>query len=32
VIRVDAADQFLGHLAGVSEPEAKRKIIGREFV
>ena len=32
VIRVDAAAQFLGHLAGVSEPEAKRKIIGREFV
>ncbi|OGB54172.1 MAG: glutamine-hydrolyzing GMP synthase [Burkholderiales bacterium RIFOXYD12_FULL_59_19] len=32
VIRVDAADQFLGHLAGVSEPEIKRKIIGREFV
>jgi GMP synthase (glutamine-hydrolysing) len=32
VIRVDAADQFLGHLTGVSEPEAKRKIIGREFV
>ena len=32
VIRVDAANQFLGHLAGVSEPEAKRKIIGREFV
>ena len=32
VIRVDAADQFLGHLVGVSEPEAKRKIIGREFV
>ncbi|MBA3059630.1 MAG: glutamine-hydrolyzing GMP synthase [Gammaproteobacteria bacterium] len=32
VIRVDAADQFLGCLAGVSEPEAKRKIIGREFV
>jgi GMP synthase (glutamine-hydrolysing) len=32
VIRVDAADQFLGHLAGVDEPEAKRKIIGREFV
>ncbi|MEI6734765.1 MAG: glutamine-hydrolyzing GMP synthase [Comamonadaceae bacterium] len=32
VLRVDAADQFLGHLAGVSEPEAKRKIIGREFV
>ena len=32
VIRVDAEDQFLGHLAGVSDPEAKRKIIGREFV
>ena len=32
VVRVDAADQFLGYLAGVSDPEAKRKIIGREFV
>ena len=32
VIRVDAEAQFLGHLAGVIEPEAKRKIIGREFV
>ena len=32
VIRVDAADQFLGHLAGVADPETKRKIIGREFV
>ena len=32
VIRVDAREQFLGHLAGVNEPEAKRKIIGREFV
>ena len=32
VIRVDAADQFLGHLKGVSDPEGKRKIIGREFV
>ncbi len=32
VIRVDAEAQFLGHLSGVSEPEAKRKIIGREFV
>jgi len=32
VVRVDASDQFLGHLAGVSDPEAKRKIIGREFV
>ena len=32
VIRVDAAEQFLGHLAGVNDPEAKRKVIGREFV
>jgi GMP synthase (glutamine-hydrolysing) len=32
VIAVDAAKQFLGHLQGVSDPEAKRKIIGREFV
>jgi GMP synthase (glutamine-hydrolysing) len=28
VIRVDASDLFLGKLAGVSEPEQKRKIIG----
>jgi GMP synthase (glutamine-hydrolysing) len=32
VIAVDAGAQFLGHLAGVTDPEAKRKIIGREFV
>ncbi|WP_432719676.1 glutamine-hydrolyzing GMP synthase [Jeongeupia wiesaeckerbachi] len=32
VIHVNAAAQFMGHLAGVSDPEAKRKIIGREFV
>jgi len=32
VIAVDASEQFLGHLEGVSDPEAKRKIIGREFV
>jgi GMP synthase (glutamine-hydrolysing) len=32
VIHVDASDQFLGHLQGISDPEAKRKIIGREFV
>jgi GMP synthase (glutamine-hydrolysing) len=32
VIRVDAADLFLGKLAGVSDPEAKRKIIGGLFV
>lgn len=32
VIRVDATDQFISKLAGVSDPEAKRKIIGGEFV
>ena len=32
VIHVDAVDQFMGHLKGVSDPEQKRKIIGREFV
>jgi GMP synthase (glutamine-hydrolysing) len=32
VDHVDAADRFLDGLAGVDEPEAKRKIIGREFV
>ena len=32
VLRVDASDRFLTQLAGVSDPEAKRKIIGREFV
>ncbi|TXG83185.1 MAG: glutamine-hydrolyzing GMP synthase [Thermomicrobiales bacterium] len=32
VIHVDASDQFMGHLKGVSDPEQKRKIIGREFV
>ncbi len=29
---VDAADQFLSALAGVTDPEEKRKIIGREFI
>jgi GMP synthase (glutamine-hydrolysing) len=29
---VDATAQFLGALAGVSDPEEKRKIIGREFI
>jgi GMP synthase (glutamine-hydrolysing) len=29
---VDAASEFLGALAGVTEPEEKRKIIGREFI
>jgi GMP synthase (glutamine-hydrolysing) len=32
VIRVDASALFLGKLAGVTDPEAKRKIIGSEFV
>jgi GMP synthase (glutamine-hydrolysing) len=32
VIHVDATAEFMGALAGVSDPEAKRKIIGREFV
>jgi GMP synthase (glutamine-hydrolysing) len=32
VIHVDAADQFLGRLAGVTEPEQKRRIIGADFV
>ncbi|MBI5435918.1 MAG: glutamine-hydrolyzing GMP synthase, partial [Nitrosomonadales bacterium] len=32
VIRVDASTEFLHHLTGVSDPEQKRKIIGREFV
>jgi GMP synthase (glutamine-hydrolysing) len=32
VIRADAQDRFLSRLAGVSEPEAKRKIIGNTFI
>ncbi|WP_165093099.1 MULTISPECIES: glutamine-hydrolyzing GMP synthase [unclassified Caballeronia] len=32
VIHVDASDVFLSKLAGVTDPEAKRKIIGAEFV
>ncbi|MCT9118326.1 glutamine-hydrolyzing GMP synthase [Cupriavidus gilardii] len=32
VVHIDASEQFLGHLAGVTDPEQKRKIIGREFV
>jgi GMP synthase (glutamine-hydrolysing) len=32
VIHVDASDAFLRRLAGVADPEAKRKIIGGEFV
>jgi GMP synthase (glutamine-hydrolysing) len=32
VIRVDAAERFYAALAGVADPEAKRKIIGRLFI
>ncbi|MGU3431685.1 glutamine-hydrolyzing GMP synthase [Actinomycetes bacterium M1A6_2h] len=32
LITVDAVDKFLGDLDGVSDPETKRKIIGREFI
>ena len=32
VIHVDATAEFMGKLAGVTDPEAKRKIIGGEFV
>ena len=32
VIRSDAEDLFLGRLAGVSDPEEKRKVIGRTFI
>lgn len=32
LIRVNAKDRFLGKLAGISDPERKRKIIGEEFI
>lgn len=32
LVYVDATDRFLNKLAGVSDPEAKRKIIGAEFI
>ena len=32
LIYVDAADRFLDKLAGVADPERKRKIIGKEFI
>ena len=32
LVYVDAVDRFLGKLAGVEEPEKKRKIIGAEFI
>ena len=31
-VRVDAEQRFLGKLAGISDPESKRKIIGEEFI
>lgn len=31
-VRVNAGERFLGKLAGVSDPERKRKIIGEEFI
>jgi GMP synthase (glutamine-hydrolysing) len=32
LVTVDAAERFIAALAGVSDPETKRKIIGREFI
>ncbi|KQW07974.1 GMP synthetase [Leifsonia sp. Root4] len=32
LVTIDAREQFLNALAGVSDPETKRKIIGREFI
>ena len=32
VIGVDASERFLAKLAGVTDPEQKRKIIGNEFI
>jgi GMP synthase (glutamine-hydrolysing) len=32
LVHVDAAERFLGRLAGVVEPEEKRRIIGEEFI
>ncbi len=32
IIRVNAQDRFLGKLKGVTDPEQKRKIIGKEFI
>src|SRR5438067_13097952 len=32
LVHVDASKQFLGELAGVSDPEIKRKTIGRLFI
>lgn len=32
IVKVDASERFLSKLAGVSDPESKRKIIGEEFI
>ena len=32
LVVVDARDQFLNALSGITDPETKRKIIGREFI
>lgn len=32
VVKIDAQERFLGKLAGVDDPEKKRKIIGHEFI
>lgn len=32
VVTIDESERFLGALAGITEPEAKRKAIGREFI
>ncbi|HEY0785779.1 MAG TPA: glutamine-hydrolyzing GMP synthase [Acidobacteriaceae bacterium] len=32
LVAVDASERFLARLAGVSDPETKRKVIGREFI
>src|SRR5699024_12671252 len=32
LITLDGSETYLGHLAGVTDPETKRRIIGREFI
>ena len=32
LIKIDARERFMSKLAGVSDPEKKRKIIGNEFI
>lgn len=31
-VKVDASEEFLGHLKGITDPEQKRKIIGSQFI